>query len=163
MAINEWTFCPLRGLTVVRTSGNITTDDLSEWAVRFRMGAVTESVLWDITRADISKLSADEICTDEQKTVDCTDLRNVSKVAIVSVNGFEYGLAELLSAFCGDDDMPFEVQVFKSFDEAIKWLVVRPNPAANSPCKPTAGHEVFHSTPTQTEDPSHIGEVDTLR
>ncbi len=144
MAINEWTFCPLRGLTVVRTSGNITTDDLSEWAVRFSMGAVTESVLWDITRADISKLSADEICTDEQKTADCTDLRTVSKAAIVSVNGFEYGLTEMLKTLCGDDDMPFEFRVFKSFDEAMKWLIVRPNPLTSSPDQPTAGHKVFH-------------------
>ena len=163
MGTNEWAFCPLKGLTVVRTFGNISTDDLCEWTIHFCMRGVTEFVLWDITRADISKLSAGEIWFDEQNTVDPTDLRNVRKAAIVSVNDPEFGLPKLLKTFCDVDDIPFEVQVFRSFDEAMNWLGVRPNPVTDSPNQPPAGYKMLHRGPGHAEDPSHIGEVNALR
>jgi hypothetical protein len=72
-------------------------------------------------------------------------------------------LTEMLKAFYGGDDLPFEVQVFSSFVDAQKWFGVLPTLVSNSPNQPPAGHNVLHSLPGYPEDPGHVSKIAPLR
>lgn len=122
MGTIETTYDLTRDLTVVKATGKMEAADFRVWTAQYYRGTITKLVLWDIAQADLSALKTDDIRDDAKQTKDLADIRKGGKTAIVSSNSLEYGLSRMLEAFYDLERVPFEVQVFRTMDEAMEWL-----------------------------------------
>ena len=122
MGTIETTYDLTRDLTVVKATGKMEAADFRAWTARYYRGTITKLVLWDIVQADLSALKTDDIRDDAKQTKDLADIRKGGKTAIVSSNSLEYGLSRMLETFYDLERVPFEVQVFRTMDEAMEWL-----------------------------------------
>lgn len=113
-----------KDVTIIKAVGKMTADDFRQWTKSYYTGTVTQFVLWDITEADLSDLEAADLREDAMHTKDLADVRKGGKTAIATGNDLEYGMSRMLETFYGIEDIPFEVQIFRSIDEAKKWLGV---------------------------------------
>ncbi|MBC2734148.1 MAG: hypothetical protein HF981_07310 [Desulfobacteraceae bacterium] len=124
MGTIETTYDLTKDLTIIKAVGRMKPADFQEWTATYYAGTVTPLALWDLSEADLSEIQTDDLKKDASHTKSLSDVRKGGKTAIVTGNSLEYGLSRMLSAFYEFEQMPFEVQVFESMDEATKWLGV---------------------------------------
>lgn len=122
MGVIETTYDLVQNLTIIRAVGKMEPGDFREWTARYYTGTVTLHTLWDLTQADLSAIQADDLRNDAAHTKDLADVRKGGKTAIVSANTLAYGMSRMLEAFYGLEEMPFDVQVFRTLEEARAWL-----------------------------------------
>jgi len=48
--------------------------------------------------------------------------RSGGKTALVSETNLDYGLSRMSNSYAEIADLPWEIQAFRSMDEAIKWI-----------------------------------------
>ena len=124
MGIIETTYDLPKDLTIIKAVGKMKPDDFHEWTARYYAGTVTLHSLWDLTQADLSDISTDDIRYDALQTKYLAIRRKGGKTAIVAGNAFEYGLSRMLETFYDLQEMPFDVQAFRTIDHARDWLGV---------------------------------------
>lgn len=88
-----------KDLTTFKVVGKITGDDINEWKTRHYSGNVTSLHLWDLTQADLSEVSTDDIIVDVERTKMVVDIRKDGKSAFVCRDGLEYGLCRMRETF----------------------------------------------------------------
>ena len=113
-----------KDLTIVTAEGVITADDLLEWGNSYYEGPITPLILWDVTNADLSTLKGDQLRKIAEAMSRVSEVRRGGKTAFVYDKPLEFGIGRMFQAYSEMEDMPFEVQSFKSFDEAKAWLGV---------------------------------------
>lgn len=118
----ETTYDLAKDLTVAKAVGKMTADDFHQWTAAYYAGQVTLNCLWDLTKADLSEIVTGDLRDDALETSTVADKRKGGKTAFVSANTLSYGLCRMLEAFYDLAKVPFEVQVFRSVDEAHAWL-----------------------------------------
>lgn len=118
------TFDTEKDLTVVKATGKMEANDFREWIATYYKGPVTRLLLWNITEADLSKLKAEEIQGGAILTKTLSNARREGKSAIVASDDLGYGIGRTLAAFYEIEDMPFTVRIFRTIEEAMKWLGV---------------------------------------
>ena len=77
--------------------------------------------IWDFTRATGEKLTMDDIYTiaeNNQKLA--SDRKKGWKVAVVAGSEFDYALGRMYEAYA--DLVDNRIEIFKSIDEARKWM-----------------------------------------
>ena len=111
-------------LTIITAKGRMQPADFREWTAAYYSGEATSLALWDLTNADLSEIRTEDLQSDAAHTKSVADVRKGGKTAIVSGNSLEYGLSRMLTTFYEFEQVPFEVQVFESMEEAAKWLGV---------------------------------------
>ena len=113
-----------KDLTIVTASGTITADVLRDWAVNYYKGQITSLILWDVTKADLSDIQGDQLMKIAEAIRPISEVRQGGKTAFVYDKPLEYGIGRMFQAYMEMENMPFEAQTFKSFDEAKQWLGV---------------------------------------
>jgi hypothetical protein len=95
-------------------------DDFRQWTANYYSGAVTRLHLWDVTCADLSRITVEDIMV----TQNVSGMRKGGKTAFVTPNDLDFGISRM-------GEMRYEMgigsiayQTFRSFDEAKKWLGV---------------------------------------
>ena len=116
------TYDPNKDLTSFKVTGKLTAADLYDCVSNFFGGSVTLDTLWDITEAEIPVGSADEISNLAQYVRNLSYARNGGKTAIISNNDLGYGMSRMLGTLYEMEKVRFEIQVFRSIDEATQWL-----------------------------------------
>ena len=111
-------------LTLVKATGKMTAADFHSYMVQYYAGKITPLILWDLTKADLSGLTTDEIRKIAQSTREISDIRKGGKTALVFDKTLEYGMGRMFEAYSDIADMPFEFRAFRSIDDAKKWLGV---------------------------------------
>ena len=119
------TFDKEKDLTTVTVSGMVTADDLRDWGVRYYQGQTTALVLWDVTQADLSAVEGDQLREIAGVLKRISEVRRGGKTAFVYDKPLEYGIGRMFQSYSEMENMPFEVQAFRSFDDAMEWLGVR--------------------------------------
>ena len=109
-------------LTIIKAVGKMEPGDFREWTASYYTGPVTLHTLWDLTQADLSQIQAADLRDDAAHTKLLADVRKGGKTAIVSANTLAYGMSRMLEAFYELEEIPFDVQVFHSLEEARAWL-----------------------------------------
>ena len=127
----ETTFVLAKDLTTFTVVGKITGNDIHDWKARHYSGNVTSLHLWDLTQADLSEVSTDDIIGDVERTKMVVDIRKDGKSAFVCRDGLEYGLCRMRETFAEIKDIPIEYETFRSLDKAREWLGL-PNSGAIS-------------------------------
>ena len=113
-----------KDLTIVTAEGVITADDLLDWGNNYYEGQITSLILWDVTKADLSGLQSDKLRKIAEIMSRISEARRGGKTAFVYDNPLEFGIGRMFQAYSEMEDMPFQVQSFRSFHEARKWLGV---------------------------------------
>ena len=111
-----------KALTIIKAVGKMKADDFHEWTANYYTGKVTSLALWDLTEADLSEIQTEDLRHDAEHTKALAEVRKGGKTAIVSANSLEYGLSRMLETFYDMEEVPFEIQVFHTINEAMEWL-----------------------------------------
>ena len=109
-------------LIVYTVKGKIFAADIKEIIQLFYQGNVSKYVLWDIAEGDLSSLSTDDVQSIASTPRDHSDKRIGGKTALVAAKDAAFGLARMFEILTGHKNFPFETQVFRSIDDAKKWL-----------------------------------------
>jgi hypothetical protein len=109
-------------LTINIVKGELTFDHAVEAVKEFYEEKLTKDVLWDLregTWKDISDKHIRSIIAFIEKC-EKVEVRKDGRTAIVVPADIDYGIARAVQSY--SDSLPFKVGVFRSMDEAIKWL-----------------------------------------
>jgi hypothetical protein len=78
-------------------------------------------VLWDLSQANASRMSSDDIRQIAQRNKSRVKKTGVgNQVAFVAPRDIEYGLSRMYEMF--SDETPVENRVFRTIEEARRWL-----------------------------------------
>ena len=113
-----------KDLTIVTAEGAISADDLLDWGNSYYEGRITPLILWDVTKADLSGIQSDKLRKIAEIMSRISEARRGGKTAFVYDNPLEFGIGRMFQAYSEMEDMPFQVQSFRNFHEARKWLGV---------------------------------------
>ena len=118
----ETTYVLENDLSVVKAVGRISEADFQEWAQDFYSGQVTADILWDLTAADLSTITNDDIQEIARRAGAFSSKRKGGRSAFVCGHDLAYGLSRAFEAYTMIDELPFQVQVFRDLDDAREWL-----------------------------------------
>ena len=126
MGTIETTYDLPNDLTFVRATGKMTVHDFYEWNTDYYGGTVTSLILWDVSEANLSEISTEDIKNDVIRTNRLSEhVRAGGKTAVFVPTGtLEFGLSRMLEAYFENEHSHFEVKVFSNMDEAKQWLGV---------------------------------------
>ena len=111
-----------QNLTIVTATGQLTADDLINWVRHYYAGNVTRFILWDLTRANLSAISFEEVAAHAKSFNRLADSRPGGRSAFVFGSDLEYGLGRMCQALSEIENVPIEFQTFRDIDEARQWL-----------------------------------------
>jgi len=121
-----------KDLTIFKVVGKMVIVDFYDCLESYHEGEVTPLTLWDLTEADISEISSDEISNFAQYSRNFAEIRRGGKTAIVFNDSFDYGLGRMFAIYLELADVPFEIDTFRSLDNAKKWLGIEEHMIAES-------------------------------
>lgn len=90
----------------------------------FYKGDVTKLVLWDMTNADVNRISTQEVNKIADLPLYKAERRMGGKNAIVAPDQLAYGLSRIYETVVGLQNQPFETRVFRNLEDACAWLGV---------------------------------------
>jgi hypothetical protein len=111
------------GLTVYTVQGTVSGEEIKN-AVRdfYKHGPITRNVLWDLTQAVLTDLSAEDIRSISHVPRKSLELREGGKTAIIAPSDLAFGLGRMYQSSSPPEDLPFEIQVFRETEAAQQWL-----------------------------------------
>jgi len=86
------------------------------------VGPVTKHVLWDLTGAELEHLLPGDVQSIAKTPRKFLEDRAGGRTAIVAPNDLAFGLARMYEFTVDPAEVPVEVQVFRSAEEASRWL-----------------------------------------
>jgi hypothetical protein len=110
-------------LTIHRASGKITSQELLSSINSFYDGSPTLYTLWDFSKAALSSISNESIRQMFSLVQNRGTNRQNGKTAIVATKDLEYGMSRMFQIMSTDNEFPFTIKVFRSYDEAIQWIL----------------------------------------
>jgi len=115
-------------LTVFTVVGEVTTSDARNAIQKFYEGNVTLNVLWDLTKSDVSKLSADDVHSIAHTPRKYAEMRKGGKTAIVAPTDIAFGLTRMYEFMTEIQNYSFNTQAFRTTQEAYRWLLEEDSP-----------------------------------
>ena len=111
-----------KSLTVYKVKGLLSAEEMISAIKTFYTENMTFNVLLDLTEADLSLISTDEIIQIVREIRTYADARSGGKTALVFSRGLEYGLGRMSEAFYEMENIPIKIRSFRSLEEAEAWL-----------------------------------------
>jgi len=115
-------------LTVFTVVGEVTASDARNAIQKFYEGNVTLNVLWDLTKSDVSKLSADDVHSIAHTPRKYAEMRKGGKTAIVAPTDIAFGLTRMYEFMTEIQNYSFNTQAFRTTQEAYRWLLEEDSP-----------------------------------
>ena len=120
----ETTFDLSKDLTIITAVGKMEADDFRRWTTDYYDGTVTRLHLWDISRADLSEITVENIEENIIITKNVSNLRRGGKTAFVTPKDLEFGIGRMGEMRYEIAIDTIEYQTFRTFDKAKAWLGV---------------------------------------
>jgi ABC-type transporter Mla MlaB component len=114
---------PENDLTLFFVVGKLTTDELVKAIRDFYDGSITKNVIWDLSRSDLSQISAKDVHQVAALSAEYANRRPSGKTAIIGPDDLTFGLARMYELNKKSLDLPFETQSFRSIDDAYGWIL----------------------------------------
>ena len=110
-------------LSVYTAVGVVTSEEVQS-AIRdfYEKGPITKNVLWDISEADLTGISSEEVLKITRVPRRSLELREGGKTAIVATDDLAYGMSRMYQAVPQSEPVPFVVKVFRDPEEAYDWI-----------------------------------------
>jgi hypothetical protein len=110
------------GLTVFVADGRLSVDDIVEAITSFYKKGKTKDSLWDLRAALLENFPSDGAQKISQVASRYKQQRQGGKTAIVASRDLDYGISRMHQAYMAD--FPWELEVFRSIEEACDWIGV---------------------------------------
>ena len=108
-------------LTIYSANGNISGEEVKKAIEDFyEHGPITRNVLWDVSKAVLVDLSAEDVRQIAHVPRQSLELRQDGKTAIVAPSDLAFGLSRMYQTSSQLVALPFEVQVFRDSETAHK-------------------------------------------
>ncbi len=111
-----------KGLTLFKAVGKMKAADFFDCLASYYEREVTLLTLWDLTEVDLSEITTGEIEDFADYARHLAQARKGGKTALVFRDVFEFGIGRMFEAYLEIGSLPFEINCFRSFDEAVVWL-----------------------------------------
>jgi len=118
----ETTYDTSRDLTTFKAVGIMVANDFFDCLQSYYEAGTTSLALWDLSEAELSGLTSDEISNLARFGSQLASTRAEGKTAIVLNSPFEYGLGRIFQTYIEMNTTSVEVRLFRSLDEAMEWL-----------------------------------------
>ncbi len=116
-------------LTVIVMTGNIPPAEPLEAIKAFYDRGPTTDVIWDFRDVSGGLLTAEDIREIFDYAMENLAKRQSGRTALVAPADYEYGLARMTSTIGELRDIPWELQAFRTLEDATRWLdVTYPTP-----------------------------------
>ena len=89
---------------------------------QFWEGQPTMNVLWDFRKASLARVSSEETEAIMNYIKRHSEKRSGGKTALVVSGDLEYGLSRMSQMLADLHSISLQMEVFRSFKEAIQWL-----------------------------------------
>ena len=137
----ERQFDPAQSLLICTATGDLTFDQVIDLQKEYFEKYLAKNVILDLSLASFKKFETRDI----EVIADISDTKRGlrpanSKTAIVATSPVAYGLARMYAIFSEFKELPWELDVFESMDEALDWI---------GPGDMTGPEDVFHSGQVQ--------------
>ena len=113
-----------KGLTIFKAVGKMKAADFFDCLASYYQREVTLLTLWDLTEVDLSEITTGEIEDFADHARHLAEARKGGKTALVFSGVFEFGIGRMFEAYLEIGPLPFEINCFRSFEEAVDWLGV---------------------------------------
>lgn len=118
-----------RDLTTVTVEGAVNADQVRNQIVGFLSGEPTRFVIWDYRQGSLSRLSAEDLRSIISAGAPFAYKRRGGRTAIVCAHELDYGLSRMYQIIAELHHIPFEIDVFRDMQSALKWLGIDPRPS----------------------------------
>ena len=128
MGTIETTYDLTRDLTIAKAVGKMRAEDHRRWIKSYYAGNnVTQLILWDVTEADYSEITNQEIQNHVAFTKQlATDARKGGKTAVVIDRDRSIlGLSRMREIYFKMEGVPIDMRTFYDMDDALQWLGVK--------------------------------------
>jgi len=109
-------------ITTATGRGRVTASDLLATLQAFYDNAPTLLALCDLSDADLSSLSTEELTRIVQFTERRAEVRRGGKTAIATSRSLEYGMARMYEILAEAYAHPVKIRAFHTREEALQWL-----------------------------------------
>ena len=114
---------PEKSLTVLTVTGVVSADEFNRAIKEFyEKGPVTRKVLCDLTDSILDHVRSEDILNISRTPRQYPEPRIGGKTAIVAPSDLAFGLARMYEFTSDPAEVPFVIRVFRTKDEAMKWL-----------------------------------------
>jgi len=103
-------------------------DDFRQWTATYYAGTVTSLHLWDISEADVSHFTLENIEEDAYCTKQVSGMRKGGKTAFVTPKDLDFGIGRMCETLSEIIVGNIEYQTFRTLADAKKWLGVHDRP-----------------------------------
>jgi hypothetical protein len=115
-------FDPVSKITAAIGRGRVTARELLAALHTFYDNAPTLLALCDLSDADLSSLSTEELVRIVQFTERRAEVRRGGKTAITAPGDLEYGMARMYEILADAAAHPVAIRAFRTQEEALQWL-----------------------------------------
>ncbi len=122
MAIIETNIDLEKDLTIFSVKGELTADEIIQYASGPYDQTPTKLVIWDVSEGYIYNNTSSQFRNIAIKMKKLTEKREGGKTAFVGNRDADFGMGRMYEVFAKTENLPIEFKSFKSFDEAMKWL-----------------------------------------
>lgn len=114
-----------RDLTVITVTGKIESGEAFQAVKKFYDGIPTKNVIWDFRAVAMSQISQDEITQLFEYSMKNILKRQFGKTALIAPGDHDFELARSTSTIGDLTNVPWEMQAFRTLEEAYQWIGVR--------------------------------------
>ena len=111
-----------KSLTVYKVKRLLSAEEMISAIKTFYTENMTFNVLLDLTEADLSLISTDEIIQIVREIRTYADARAGGRTALVFSRALEYGLGRMSEAFYQMENIPIDIRSFRNLEKAEAWL-----------------------------------------
>lgn len=109
-------------LTIFSGEGEVSFAEVMAALESFYSAEPTLNIIWDLRQGTAAKMSYDELMEIVGYLAKISGARRGGKSALVSPLDVDYGIFRMLDTLAEVEEFQFFIQVFRDYDEAIKWL-----------------------------------------
>ena len=107
--------------TIYTVSGEFLFDQIIDLVKRYYLEELTLNIIFDLTNADMSAITAGEMERIVEFSKEYTHLREGGKTAFITSNDLGYGLSRMYAAYAEVKGHPIVQRSFRIIDEAMTW------------------------------------------
>ena len=109
-------------LTIHTVTGEASFEEGITTLKQFYEDRPTMNTLWDFRTANLVRLSSKETEAIMDYIKHHSEKRSGGKTALVVSGDLEYGLSRMAQALAEIKSLSFQMEIFRSFKEAIQWI-----------------------------------------
>ncbi len=109
-------------LTVHTITGEVYPEDISDKIKTYSESGPTELVLWDFSKADLSKLRIEHVDKFISLTKHYSNYRKGGRTALVFSSDLGFGFGRIFDTRMDIMDSKIPYMTFKNMEDAFKWL-----------------------------------------